>query len=319
MSKVAEIVTEKILAALDSGVVPWRQTWAMTNSHRGVVRNYAYRGVNVLLLAISQHTEGYEYPLWLSLKDAKKLGVRIRQDELKKSHIVTYFKRLKIEEKDASNRTVEKTIPLLRYYRVWNIDQLETYVDCSLIQKRVAACNSARNTDSPNDAAAAIIAGYPDAPEIRHLGDQPSYSVTMDVVTLPKFENFDSAEDYYAAAFHELSHSTGHESRVGRDLSGAFGTPKYAKEELIAEISAAMLIHESGMEDVWNEQNTAAYIESWRSRISRDPKLIVSAASGAEFAARTILGDTATTDAGETDSPATAAADIVAPGDKIQA
>lgn len=279
-TNVYEIVTERILSALDSGTVPWRRPWQDAGAPRNLTSKREYRGVNVLLLTLAASMEGYESPFWLTFKKARELGGSVRKGE--RSTLITFWKRLSIEDKETRE---EKTIPLLRYYRVFNTEQCEG-IEVPAIAPR---------EHSPIETADEIIASALQVgriPEIQHGGNEAAYDRVKDLITLPKPESFFTADAYYATAFHEMIHSSGHSSRLNRKFGEVFGTEDYAKEELIAEVGASMLSGISGIFDESRAEVSAAYLESWRTRISRDPKLIVTAAGAAQKACDYVQGIT---------------------------
>jgi antirestriction protein ArdC len=143
------------------------------------------------------------------------------------------------------------------------------------------------------DAADAVLAGYPAAPTVTHGGDRASYSRVEDRVRMPEREAFESATAYYLTLWHELTHSTGHESRLARsDLADfeRFGDASYSREELCAEIGSSMIAARVGVVEPDIEQS-AAYVAGWLRALRSDRKLIVSAASRAQKAADWILGE----------------------------
>jgi putative DNA primase/helicase len=140
----------------------------------------------------------------------------------------------------------------------------------------------------PSEAAEAIIASYPDAPPITVGGDAAYYVPSADSVTLPSRDLFPDSRRWYAVAFHELTHSAGHAKRCGGLIPATFGSDPYAREELVAEIGAAMLGASCslGVEI----EASAAYVANWREVLSEDPRLIVSAAAEAQRRADHIRG-----------------------------
>lgn len=278
MSNVYEIVTEQVVKALESGNVPWRKPWhAATDGPRNIVGR-PYRGVNVLLLLATGHGS----PYWLTFKQASERGGRIRKGE--HGSIVVFWKTSQVREKDADGNTVVKTIPILRYYRVWNLEQVEG------INPPITEDTVPRPFD-PIAEAESVIAGYPNPPTITHAGGQAFYRASNDSITLPPKESFDSAHEYYSTAFHELTHSTGHAKRCARKnwLSSPFGSHDYGREELVAEMGAAFLCGETGILPKTLE-NSAAYLRSWIRTIKADSRAVVVAAGAAQKAADHILG-----------------------------
>lgn len=279
-----QVVTDKIVAALENGVVPWHKPWRSMlgdDAHRNFVSKKAYRGINVFMLDIVAASEGYDLPYWLTYKQAVKLGGGIRKGE--KGTLVTFWKRIPIKvEENGEEKT--KVIPMLRYFSVFNVAQTEG------LEERIAKLQpDSAETFNPILRAGEIIANMPKRPSTRHGGDRAFYRPSADTVTLPKPEAFDAPKYYYATAFHEYVHATGHESRIGRVKDWTtFGSEPYAKEELVAEMGAAMLSRAANIET--EHEESAAYIASWLGKLKDDKKFVVNAAAQAQRAADFILG-----------------------------
>ena len=174
--------------------------------------------------------------------------------------------------------------------RVFNVDQCED-VDAPAIELP-------ENEFRPIDRCVSVVEEMPKRPEIRHGESRAYYRPSADLVNMPVPESFESAEGYYSTLFHELTHSTGHRSRLNREEireSHGFGSTCYSREELVAEFGAAFLDGYCGIESATIE-NSAAYISGWLGRLRKDPKLIVQAASKAQRAADFILGRERETD-----------------------
>lgn len=198
-----------------------------------------------------------------------------------------FWKWLDVEQDGERER-----VPLLRYYSVFNVAQ------CEGITGRIPALDGTKRQHSPITEAERIVASMPKRPAVKASAERAFYSPSGDFVGIPAAEQFQSGEDYYSVLFHELTHATGHESRLNRKgVSGsdgewsAFGSTPYAKEELIAEMGAAFLCGQAGIvERTLN--NSAAYISSWLQRLKDDRRLVVQAAAQAQKAADFILGRT---------------------------
>ena len=277
-SSVYSIVTEQILKQLESGVAPWRKPWR-TEPPCNLVSGKEYRGINPFLLA----SQGYGSRYWLTFNQANKLGGHIRKGE--KSSIVAFWHIG--EEKtvrDADDNTRKEKPFLLRYYRVFNIEQTEG------IANKLGLGNATPRLPSI-ERCEAIVNGMPNAPAVQQ-DPRAWYRPSTDTVGMPSRSLFSSAEEYYSTIFHELTHSTGHASRVGREgieNIAAFGSESYSKEELIAEMGAAMLCGVTGISPA-TISNSAAYLQGWIKRLRGDSKLVVSAASQAQKAADYIQG-----------------------------
>lgn len=272
---VYDIVAERIMAALEEGVIPWRKPWkAELGWPRNLHSKKAYKGINVWMLMLANQT----CPYWLSFKQIQDRGGKVRKGE--HGTPVVFWKPIKIEDED--NPGKEKTIPLLRYYLVFNLEQ------CEGIEIPEAA---AGRDIKPIEACEGVVANMPGRPEIKHGGGKAFYSPVLDYVGMPKQKHFDSDEEYYSVLFHELTHSTGHKDRLNRESVAdcqPFGTPAYGREELVAEMGAAFLCAYCGIEDV-TLKTSAAYIDGWLNKIKEDKRMLVVAAGAAQKAADFIL------------------------------
>jgi antirestriction protein ArdC len=287
---VYQMVTDKIVAALESGTIPWRQPWdarKSTQGARNAVTGKAYRGINPWLLNCSALAAGYSDPRWLSYKQAQDLGGSVRKGE--HSTMVVFWKIGKIaaETINSAGETVlaERKTFMLRYYNVFNVQQCD-----GLKLKDLAA---PLNDHEPLELAEAIIANMPNRPSMSFGDNRAYYTPSLDTIRMPALGAFAAPEGYYGTAFHELSHSTGHKSRLNRHGLetgiAAFGSEVYSREELAAEFGAAFLCAHAGISAPVIE-NQAAYIQSWTRALKDDRKLVVVAASQGQRAAEWILG-----------------------------
>ena len=281
-----QVITDRITALLEQGVVPWQKPWqGGEQMPRNLISGREYRGVNVFLL----HAMSYESPYWLTYKQASELGGHVRKGE--RACPVVFWKRLPVDS--ASELDGKKFIPFLRYYSVFNVAQCE-----DIPADKIPVQNGTKREHCPITEAESIVAAMPKKPDIKHGGGRACYSPSLDCVTMPKPENFASGQDYYSVLFHELTHATGHASRLNRKgISGtdgewsAFGSTPYAKEELVAELGAAFLSGHAGIMERTLD-NSAAYVQSWLARLKEDNRLIVQASAQAQRAADFILGKT---------------------------
>ena len=278
MPSVYEIVTEKIIKQLESGVAPWRKPWTC-QTPANLLTQKEYRGLNVFTLA----SQGFPSRFWLTFNQATKLGGRIRKGE--KSSPVIFWNIGDEQETTAQDGAKAPSRPfLLRYYSVFNLSQAEGIdIPASLLQET--------RTNNPIETCEQIVTNMPVPPAFEQ-SDKAWYSPTNDVVGMPARGLFHSSEEYYVTEFHELAHSTGHAKRLHRenfDNPVSFGSESYSKEELIAEMSAAMLCGIAGIEQKTLE-NSAAYLKTCIARLKSDSRLLVSAASQAQKAADLIQG-----------------------------
>lgn len=288
--KVYGYVADKILEALDAGIVPWRKPWnSVSGRHRNGESGKPYRGINVWLTSLS----GFDSPFWFTMRQIKARGGKVRKGE--KGTMVTFWKFLDKKDKHGtivvnSKGRAEK-IPMFRYYRVWNLDQIENIKPTPRAEKAAGiGTDVAESEFSPVEAAEKILADSPVRPSVRHGGCVASYTPALDAINMPNKEDFRNPESYYATFFHEMGHATGHKDRLDRDLSGLFGDHSYSKEELIAEMTSAFLCGISGIDTDGIIENSAAYINTWRRKIADDARLVIQAAGQAQKAADKILG-----------------------------
>ena len=274
---VYEIVTGKLIAALERGTVPWRRPWrGADGAPRNMASGREYRGINALLLGLA----GYSSPTWGTMNQINAAGGRVRRGE--RSTLVVFFKKLELSRQDADGDEVIKRVPMLRYYLVWNTDQCEGL-------KMPAPTGGDPAPIEPIAAGLAVVAGMPNPPKIE-TGGRACYMPGPDIVEMPAADRFVSAPAYYSTLFHELAHATGHESRLNRKgIVGVarFGDPTYSREELVAEMGAAFVCAASGIEH--DDEQSAAYLKSWITALRGDHRMAVTAAGQAQKAADYIL------------------------------
>ena len=275
---VYEIVTEQIIRQLEQGVAPWHKPWR-TEVPCNLVSGKPYRGINVFLLA----SQGYESRYWLTFNQAKKLGGHVKKGE--HSSLVTFWNIGEEKIVRDANGNERKSRPfLLKFYRVFNICQTEG------IAEKLGLGKSAHRVASIEQCEA-IVKGMPNPPAIQQDA-RAWYRPSTDTVGMPARGLFNSPDYYYSTLFHELTHSTGHASRVGREgieQLNTFGSESYSKEELVAEMGAAMLCGLTGLAPQTLE-NSAAYLQSWLRVLKSDSRMVVTAASAAQKAVDYILG-----------------------------
>ncbi len=255
------IVTEKIINLLEQGVVPWRRPWTGGGLPRNVVSKKPYRGINHFLLSASKFVQ----PYWLTMRQANELGGHVRKGE--ESTIIVFWKvedghgrDQAQDESDAELDEQGRRRFVLRYYRVWNVEQ------CELLEKALEKLPRVETHEyDPIEAVERIVAAMPNAPTIEHAGSKAFYSNITDRITMPPRKLFISPEEYSATLLHELTHSVGHEKRLARESiteAAAFGSAVYSKEELIAEMGGAYLCAEAGISSAVIS-NQAAYLAGW--------------------------------------------------------
>jgi len=275
---VYQIVTDKIIAQLEQGVAPWHKPWT-AEAPCNLVSGKPYRGINTFLLA----SQGYGSRYWLTFNQAKKLGGNVKRGE--KSSLVVFWKigDYRKENKETGDLEDRKSI-LLRYYSIFNLQQTEGIAEKLGLDKRTPIVPNLEQCDK-------LVSDMPNPPK-REQDARAWYKPAVDVVGMPARELFNTPEEFYSTLFHELAHSTGHASRLNREgimERHAFGDEDYSKEELVAEMTAAMLGGVCGISPAVIA-NSAAYLKNWLTVLKSDSKLLVSAASQAQKAADYILG-----------------------------
>ena len=273
-----EEITDRIIAALERGTVPWRTPWR-ARGHRNARSQRPYRGVNTLVLQTAALERGWSDPRWLTYRQARAAGGHVRRGEHGTRVVLWKW----IEKADPEEPEGVKRFPLMRLYSVFNVAQCE---DVRLPRPQAEECCD------PLDRAEAVVAGYREGPAIHHDSESAYYVPERDEVHLPPRGSFTDAHAYYATLFHELAHSTGHPSRLAREgyrTAARFGSERYSQEELVAEFGAAFLGGEAGIDPSRVEQS-AAYIASWLRVLDDDRRLVVVAAGPGQRAADHILG-----------------------------
>jgi len=276
-------VTQKIIADLEQGVRPWQKPWSGDNAAPHIVRprrhnGEPYNGVNILLLWGAAIENGYQNPTWMTFKQAEEYGAHIRKGE--KASLVVYANKITKTETDATTgQDVEREIPFLRGYNVFNVEQIDGLPEQFQSKPEAPVVSSGisriENVEHFIRHTGAVI---------RHGGDRAYYAEGSDHVQMPLIDAFKDSESYYATITHEVTHWTKHKSRLNRDFGRVvWGDEGYAKEELVAEIGAAFLCADLGITPEIREDH-AAYIETWLKALKNDKKLIFTAAAHASRA-----------------------------------
>ena len=276
-ANVYEMVTERIIAELEKGVIPWEKPW--TGVRAGAYNRISKKPYSLLNQMLLKHTGEYA-----TFKQWSDLGGKIKKGE--KSEIVCFWKILEKEEINEDGEKEIQKIPMLRYYNVFHISQVEGVEPLEQTFEEV----------EPIEEADRIINDYVNREHIDFTecaSNRAYYRPSTDCVVVPMKEQYKLINEYYSTTFHELTHSTGHKTRLDRLQTGAdaaFGSETYSKEELVAEIGSASIMNLLGIETIKTFRNSAAYIQSWLKVLKNDNRFIVSAASKAEKAVNYILG-----------------------------
>lgn len=292
-------LVDQVLANLEKGNLFWTQGWVAAGAPESAVTGKKYRGINNLYLSLVAMAENYGDNRWATFRQMEEKGWTFKKDEeghtlgKGKSVSVEYYEMRDKETKRRFDRSVldgmtfdeqreymDKNVYWLRkFYRVFN---------CSLMDGVPAKEMPTIDVNDRIEKAEAILE-YWNANEskIVYGGSQAFYRPSTDEVHLPEREKFKSTQSFYDTAFHEIGHSTGHESRLNRDLSGGFGSQSYAMEELRAEIASIFMAQDLGIEPSEDRlQNNAAYIQSWKDEIKENPNALFTAIADADKIAR---------------------------------
>ena len=278
-ANVYDMVTNRIIAELEKGKIPWQKPW--TGIRSGAYNRITKRPYSLLNQMLLQHTGEYA-----TFKQWQDLGGHIRKGE--KSEIVCFWKIFESKENNPDTEEIEiKKIPLLRYYNVFHISQVEGVEPLTEEQLN--------DKVEPIEAGDKIITEYIKREHLKFVeckSNQAYYSPSNDTVVVPLKEQCQLINEWYSIAFHEISHSSGYKSRLNRIQTGAisaFGSQYYSKEELVEELSSATLMSVAGLETPKTFRNSTAYIQNWLQVLRNDNKFIVSASSKAEKAVNYIL------------------------------
>lgn len=272
-------VTDRIVANLEAGVRPWMQPWgngpgsaqvALPLRHNLV----PYRGINVLMLWGDAQDKGFASPVWMTYQQAQEHGAHVRKGET--GSLVVYADRFTRTEQNDRGEDVEREIPFMKGYTVFNTEQID-----GLPAKYQGA--PAGLSSTPEQIAAAERFFAATGARFQHGGKRAFYASLVDVIHLPPLASFRDAESYAATKAHELIHWTGSDTRLSREFGKRFGDDAYAVEELVAEMGAAFLCADLGVTPETLPEH-ADYLAHWLSVLKADKRAIFTAAAQAQRA-----------------------------------
>jgi antirestriction protein ArdC len=286
-------ITSTIIDLLASGVAPWRKPWSTTGGTLpyNAATGKTYRGLNVFVLWAEAQRRGFGPGGWLTFKQAQSLGGTVRRGE--KGTPVVFWRIITKDAPAGAPDAKGETFPMLRHYTVFHVSQ------CDGLPATAAPSRPVPEPE-PIDAAEALTALYTDAPPVQHGGDRAYYSPRLDHVQMPPRAAFEAPASYYWTLWHELAHSTGHESRLARpELAQMqrFGDEAYSTEELTAELSAALMAGLVGLDAPEALAQSAAYLKGWLTALKAEPRMLLTAAARAQRAVDYMTGQTPGTDA----------------------
>lgn len=273
-------VTDAIIADLEAGVRPWTKPWSAEHLAGTITRplrstGEPYNGINVILLWAEAVARGYSAPIWITFRQALALGAHVRKGE--HGATVVYANRITRTEAGDDGRDVERQIPFLKAYTVFNVDQVD-----GLPAHFYAVAEPKLDAAQRIGDAEAFFATT--GADVRHGGNQAYYAMHPDYVQMPPFECFEDPEAYYATLAHECTHWTRHPTRLDRDFGRkCWGDEGYAREELVAELGAAFLCADLGLE-LTPRPDHAAYIDHWLKVLADDKRFVFTAAAHAQRA-----------------------------------
>lgn len=273
-------VTDRIVAELEQGVRPWLKPWSASNTDGRILHplrhnGSPYKGINVLLLWGEAIEKGYSSSTWMTYKQAETLGAHVRKGE--RGSLVVFADRYTKTESNDQGEDVERSIPFMKAYTVFNVEQIE------------GLPTQYQPTPAPDVAPLPLIEDaetfFAETGAVfRHGGNQAFYAPAADFIQLPPPEAFRDAESYAATKAHELTHWTGHKDRMAREFGKRFGDKAYAFEELVAELGSAFLCADLGVTPETREDH-ASYLAHWLDVLKSDKRAIFIAAAQAQRAA----------------------------------
>jgi antirestriction protein ArdC len=284
--EIIEKIVVQIVAELEAGTMPWAKPWNNVVNNADFLGGFAlplrvtgetYRGVNILALWYAAQANGYRSRYWMTYKQAQALKANVRKGE--RSTGIIYADVSRKEAEGENGETIEKSFSFLKAYAVFNADQIE-----GLPEKFYAT--GTELIEKPADAQQEFpgktwLDNIPAS--LRHGGNRAYFSPHHDFVQMPFPTQFKNGQAYTSTLLHELTHWTGHKSRLDRLEHKKWGDDHYAFEELVAELGAAFGCAHLGLIPAIREDH-APYIAEWIAQLKNDPRAIMKAAAQASKA-----------------------------------
>ena len=287
-----ETVTNRIIAELEKGIIPWHKPWKTSSPKVSTqadlqsvafnrITKTAYGALNQMLL--SRTGEYASFKQWKDLGGSIKLGA--------KAEMVVFWKWIDKTETDSETSEPKIVhIPFLKYYNVFHIDDITGVEPLTVADLKETPTQGFESAQTAED----IISHYSERERLSILyrGNQAYYSPMQDHIVIPERFKFGKSAEFYSTVFHEITHSTGAKHRLDRLTENGlamFGNEAYSKEELVAEIGASGMLSILGLETPSSFTNSTAYIQNWLQALRNDKRLILSASSRAEKAIDYIL------------------------------
>lgn len=272
-----QVVTDKIIRKMEEGNFRWVKSW--TGAFSGAFNRISKKSYSLLNQMLLEHDGEYA-----TFKQWSELGGKIKKGA--ESEMVVFWSFIEKKEEDENgNEKIVNRFPILRYFNVFHISQVEGVEPLD---------EDERKENEEIQSAQKIVDSYLNKEKLKLVHKNRGkayYSPSFDYINMPELNQFTSSNEYYSTLFHEMVHSTGHNSRLNRGLekNAGFGSESYSKEELVAEIGSAGLCEIANISTNNTFINSVAYLQSWIRALRGDKKLIVSATSAAEKAIEFIL------------------------------
>lgn len=280
---VFQTVTDKIIKMIEeNGTLPWTKPWSTVDEFpRNLRTGKIYHGSNVWILSVEALDKGYTEPYWVTFDQAKALKGSVRKGE--KSTVCVKWGFAPKKDKVTGEAIPGEMRPFNSPFRVFNVAQCDDLVVPTREEREFVPVVECEEIGTKME----VTVG------IKHGGDRAYYEKVQDFIMLPPRERFVDVPEYYSTRFHEMVHATGHKNRLNRPTlvdAVKFGDQNYSKEELVAEMGAAMVCAATGIENLASLRNSAAYLSGWAQKLKEDKHLFTSAATQAHKAADYILG-----------------------------
>jgi antirestriction protein ArdC len=286
-----ELLAQQMIEMMKKGTAPWQIPWETPQLlPYNATTNNRYNGCNVFTLMATAAEREYNDPRWLTFNQARELGEDVRVKKGEHGTPIVYIvtqERQEVKDEEGKPMLDEKGKPIKEMVKLERPKAMWSYVFNAEQIDNMPALEIKQYEWDPIDRAEEMLQSSGVRLEHTNRG-KSAYYPNDDHIELPEKTAFPSALEYYQTALHEVAHSTGHESRLNRDLKNPFGTPAYAKEELVAELASVLLAGEVGFGFEPRPEN-AAYVQNWISLLEDDPKILFEAASAADKATKYVV------------------------------
>jgi antirestriction protein ArdC len=267
-----QAITNKIIELLESGnTFPWQKPWSSPLGELNALTGKAYQGGNLWILALSRLQNDFQSSLWIGMKQGNKLGLKLNKGS-KATYIQLFSPPVLNENGEAEKKGFWMWKP------IFNLEQFSETAKAKNSIQEIIAKYSNKFPVEPSAELENLLSKH--NPEVVYGGSKACYSPTFDKISMPLPADFHTKEGFAATLLHELAHWTGHSSRLNRDMTGRFGTPDYAYEELVAELSSAQLCGRLGINP--QIENHASYIASWLTKLKNDKSFFLKAAKDSQ-------------------------------------